>query len=315
MPLIKFSQTERRRISMFFICLGVALAAWLFFALSNSYVYQARTLVRFVNFPQNKAFHSLQSDTVKLQIEGTGWQLLFSKLRISPQSIDIDLKDLNKQTFINLSDQLGYINQQFSSTQKIVYIQPDTLYFDFSSRAIKKVPVELVGDLQFQKQYGISDSVTIRPAYVTITGPKEDLSKIRVWKTDSLNVKNVSGKISKRVPFKRPSMANINIYPSYAEVSVPVDEFTEKTVEVSIKVANNRNYRDINLLPEKVKITFMTALSNYSKIDRDYFEATVDLDNWTERSYKQLPVILTRFPGFCKLVKIEPQAVDFIIQK
>ncbi len=315
MPLIKFSQTERRRISMFFICLGVALAAWLFFALSNSYVYQARTLVRFVNFPQNKAFHSLQSDTVKLQIEGTGWQLLFSRLRISPQSIDIDLKDLNKQTFINLSDQLGYINQQFSSTQKIVYIQPDTLYFDFSSRAIKKVPVELVGDLQFQKQYGISDSVTIRPAYVTITGPKEDLSKIRVWKTDSLNVKNVSGKISKRVPFKRPSMANINIYPSYAEVSVPVDEFTEKTVEVSIKVANNRNYRDINLLPEKVKITFMTALSNYSKIDRDYFEATVDLDNWTERSYKQLPVILTRFPGFCKLVKIEPQAVDFIIQK
>lgn len=315
MPLIKFSQTERRRISMFFICLGVALAAWLFFALSNSYVYQARTLVRFVNFPQNKAFHSLQSDTVKLQIEGTGWQLLFSKLRISPQSIDIDLKDLNKQTFINLSDQLGYINQQFSSTQKIVYIQPDTLYFDFSSRAIKKVPVELVGDLQFQKQYGISDSVTIRPAYVTITGPKEDLSKIRVWKTDSLNVKNVSGNISKRIPFKRPSMANINIYPSYAEVSVPVDEFTEKTVEVSIKVANNRNYRDINLLPEKVKITFMTALSNYSKIDRDYFEATVDLDNWTERSYKQLPVILTRFPGFCKLVKIEPQAVDFIIQK
>lgn len=315
MPLIKFSQTERRRISMFFICLGVALAAWLFFALSNSYVYQARTLVRFVNFPQNKAFHSLQSDTVKLQIEGTGWQLLFSKLRISPQSIDVDLKDLNKQTFINLSDQLGYINQQFSSTQKIVYIQPDTLYFDFSSRAIKKVPVELVGDLQFQKQYGISDSVTIRPAYVTITGPKEDLSKIRVWKTDSLNVKNVSGNISKRIPFKRPSMANINIYPSYAEVSVPVDEFTEKTVEVSIKVANNRNYRDINLLPEKVKITFMTALSNYSKIDRDYFEATVDLDNWTERSYKQLPVILTRFPGFCKLVKIEPQAVDFIIQK
>ena len=315
MPFIKFSQTEKRRISMFFVCLAFAIGAWLFFALSNSYVYQARTLVRFVNFPQNKAFHSLQSDTVKLQIEGTGWQLLFSKLRISPQSVDIDLKDLNKQTFINLSDQLGYINQQFSSTQKIVYVQPDTLYFDFSSRAIKEVPVELVGNLQFQKQYGISDSVIIKPAYVTITGPKEDLSKISVWKTDSLNVENLSGTVNAKIPFKRPSLANINIYPAYAEVKVPVDEFTEKTIEVSIIVRNNRNYRDINLLPEKVKITFMTALGNYSKLDRDFFEASVDLDNWTERSYKQLPVILTRFPGFCKLVKIEPQAVDFIIQK
>ena len=315
MPLIKFSQTERRRISMFFICLAFALGAWLFFSLSNSYVYQARTVVRFVNFPQNKAFHSLQSDTVKLQIEGTGWQLLFSKLRINPQSVNIDLKDLNKQTFINLSDQLGYINQQFSSTQKIVYVQPDTLYFDFSSRAIKKVPVQLVTDFQFVKQYGISDTTKISPAYVTITGPKEDLSKILVWRTDTLKARGISGNLSSKIQLKRPTLANINIYPSYAEVKVPIDEFTEKTVEVSIKVRNNRNYHDIKLLPEKVKITFMTALGNYSRIDRDFFEATVDLDNWAQRSYKQLPVILTRFPDFCTLVRIEPQAVDFIVQK
>lgn len=315
MPFIKFSQTERRRISMFFVCLAFAVGAWLFFALSNSYVYQARTVVRFVNFPQNKAFHSLQSDTVKLQVEGTGWQLLFSKLRISPRSVDIDLKDLSKQTFINLSDQLGYINQQFSSTQKIVYVQPDTLYFDFSSRAIKRVPVELVSNIQFLKQYGIADSIAINPAYVTVTGPKDDLSKISVWRTDTLIAKNIAGNISTKVPLKRPSMANINIYPSYAEVRIPVEEFTEKTIEVSVNVRNNRKYRDVKLLPEKVQITFMTALGNFSRIDRDFFEATVDLDNWTERSYKQLPVKLTRFPDFCKLIRIEPQVVDFIIQK
>jgi len=300
---------------MFFVCLAFALGAWLFFALSNSYVYQARTVVRFVNFPQNKAFHSLQSDTVKLQIEGTGWQLLFSRLRINPQSVDIDLKDLNKQTFVNLSDQLGYINQQFSSTQKVVYVQPDTLYFDFSSRAIKKVPVQLVTDIQFVKQYGISDTTKINPAYVTVTGPKEDLSKIVIWKTDTLKAKDISGNISSKISLKRPMLANINIYPSYAEVKVPIDEFTEKTVEVSIKVRNNRNYYDIKLLPDKVKITFMTSLGNYSKIDRDSFEATVDLDSWTEKSYRQLPVLLTRFPDFCKLVRIEPQALDFIIKK
>ncbi|SKB39449.1 CdaR family protein [Daejeonella lutea] len=315
MPFIKFSQSERRRISLFFICLAVALGAWLFFALSNSYVYQARTVVRFVNFPQNKAFHSLQSDTVKLQIEGTGWQLLFSKMRINPRSVDIDLKDLNKQTFINLSDQLGYINRQFSSTQKIVYVQPDTLYFDFSSRAIKKVPVELVSDIKFVKQYGISDDVKINPSYVTVTGPKEDLSKITVWKTDTLTAKNISRSISSKLAFKHPSMANINIYPSYADVKIPVEEFTEKMVEVTIKVQNNRNYQDVKLLPEKAKIRFMTALSNYSKIDRDYFEVVVDLDNWTQKSYNQLPLKIAKFPDFCRLISIEPQAVDFIIQK
>lgn len=315
MPLIKFSQSERRRLSLFFICLTFALGAWLFFALSNSYIYQARTLVRFVNFPQNKAFHSLQSDTVKLQIEGTGWQLLFSRLRISPRSIDIDLKDLNKQTFVNLSDQLGYINRQFSSTQKIVYIMPDTLYFDFSSRAIKKVPLKLISNIQFIKQYGVSDSVLITPSHVTVTGPKEDLAKIKFWSTDSLKRQDVAGSISSKVLLKRPGKANINIYPAMAEVKIPVAEFTEKSIEIPIRVINNRTFYDVKLLPEKVKITFMTALSNYSKIDRDYFEATVDLNNWTEKAYKQLPVKLARFPKYCKLIRVEPQNVDFIIQK
>ncbi len=315
MPLIKFSQSERRRLSLFFICLALALGAWLFFALSNSYIYQGRTLVRFVNFPQNKAFHSLQSDTVKLQIEGTGWQLLFSRLRISPRSIDIDLKDLNKQTFVSLSDQLGYINRQFSSTQKIVYIMPDTLYFDFSSRAIKKVPLKLISNIQFIKQYGVADSVQMTPSYVTITGPKEDLAKINFWNTDLLNLKDVAGNISSKIALQRPVKANINIYPAMAEVKIPVDEFTEKSIEIPIKVLNNRSFHDVKLLPEKVKITFMTALSNYSTTDREYFEATVNLNNWTEKGYKQLPVKLTRFPDYCKLIRVEPQNVDFIIQK
>lgn len=315
MPFIKFSKSERRRLSLFFICLALAIGAWLFFALSNKYNYQARTVVRYVNFPQNKAFHPLQSDTVRLQIEGTGWQLLFSRLRISPESIDIDLRELNKQTFINLSDQLGYINRQFSSTQKIVYIQPDTLYFDFSSRVVKKVPITLLHNIRFQKQYGISDSIQINPAYVTVTGPVEDLASIKTWETDTLILRNIAGDISQKVAMKRPLKANINIYPSLADIKIPVDEFTEKTVEVPVKILNNHNYNEIKLLPDKVSITFMVSLRDYTMIDRDFFEVTVDFDDWAKRSYKQLPLRLSRFPQFCRLVRIEPQNVDFIVQR
>lgn len=171
MPFIKFTKIERRRISLFLLCLLFAVGAWLFIALSNRYVYQAQTLVHFVNLPENRAFHPLQSDTVRLQVEGTGWQLLFSKLRINPQSVDAELKELRKQNFIKLSDQIQKINDQVGSTQKVVYIYPDTLYFDFSSSAVKKIPVVLKENIQFKEQFGISDSAEISPAFVTITGP------------------------------------------------------------------------------------------------------------------------------------------------
>ena len=315
MPFIKFSKVERRRISLFFVCLLFAVGAWMFFALSNRYVYQVQTLVHYVNFPDNKAFHSLQSDTIDLQIEGTGWQLLFSKLRINPQSVNIDLEKLEKQTYINLSDQLSYINKQFESAQKVVNIRPNTLYFDFSSRAVKKIPIRLNYDIRFENHYGISDTIQIYPSYVTVTGPVNELKKLDYWYTDTLKLKNITSNYNGKISLQRPVKANISIYPKLVDLKLMVDEYTEKVVDVPIVLLNNNEFKNVKLLPDKVEITFLTTLSNYSKIDRRNFEASVDLNNWKSKGYKQLPVVISKFPEFCELVKIEPQNIDFIIQK
>ena len=315
MPFIKFSKVERRRISLFFVCLLFAVGAWMFFALSNRYVYQVQTLVHYVNFPDNKAFHSLQSDTIDLQIEGTGWQLLFSKLRINPQSVNIDLEKLEKQTYINLFDQLSYINKQFESAQKVVNIHPDILYFDFSSRAVKKIPIRLNYDIRFENHYGISDTIQIYPSYVTVTGPVNELKKLDYWYTDTLKLKNITSNYNGKISLQRPIKANISIYPNLVDLMLMVDEYTEKVVDVPIVLLNNNEFKNVKLLPDKVEITFLTTLSNYSKIDRRNFEASVDLNNWKSKGYKQLPVVISKFPEFCELVKIEPQNIDFIIQK
>ena len=307
MPLIKLSKLERRRLSLFFFCLIFATGAWLFFALSNRYVYPANTLVKYTHLPQNKAFHPLQSDTVKLQVEGTGWQLIFSRLRIKPPSVTVDLRDLNKRNFIIFSDQLANINEQLESDQKVILVQPDTLYFDFSTRTVKKVPVRVVKD--------ISGKIQLNPEYVTVSGPFEDLVQIDVWDTEKLKLEDVNGTISANVPLKKPAKANIDIYPSVIDVKIPVDEFTEMSMDVPVRMLNNNSYKEIKLLPEKIKITYMVALNNFPKIDRNSFEASVDMAKWTEKGFPQLPVRLSRIPDYCKIIRIEPQAVDFLILK
>ncbi|WP_395625360.1 YbbR-like domain-containing protein [Daejeonella sp.] len=315
MPFIKFSPLERRRISIFFVCFIFAVGAWIFIALSNSYIYQVQTIVRFVNIPDNKAFNPLQSDTLDLRVEGTGWQLLFSKLRINPQSVDVDLEKLKKQSFVDLSTQLFAINQQFQSNQKVIGIRPDTLYFDFSSRALKKIPIRVNSNIRFQNNFGISDKIEISPSFVTVSGPQNELDKLDYWYTDSLMLKNINTNISTRISLNSPLKANISIYPRAVDLKIIVDEYTEKVVEVPVKLINNNEFRNVKLLPDKVKITFLTALSNYKKIDRGNFELTADLDKWKLKGYKQLPVLISKFPEYCELVKIEPQNLDFIIQK
>jgi YbbR domain-containing protein len=315
MPFIKLTKIEQKRFLVLVTCLLLAIAGWLFLALNNKYVYTAKTVLAYTNAPQKKAFHPLQSDTVDLQVEGTGWQLLFARLRVNPPSISISLEKLNNRNYILFSEQLYSVNNQLETRQKIISIRPDTLYFDFSKRTVKKVPVRLISNLQFTKQFGISDEIELNPDYVTVSGPQEELGKISEWRTDTLKLDNVHGFSVARVAMKQNVLKNVSIFPSSVEVKIPVDEFTEKTLDVPLKVINNTDYDAIRLFPKKVKITFMVALSSYQQVNEDFVEAVVDLNEWRLLRHDQLTVKLTRFPDYCKLVKIFPEKIDFIIDK
>ncbi len=315
MSLVKLTIPERKRIMILISCFLLAIAGWLFMALNNKYVYTAKTVLIYKNFPQNKAFHPLQPDTVDLQVEGTGWQLLFARLRVNPQSIDISLDNLKSRNYILISEQLYSVNNQLETSQKIISVKPDTLYFDFSRRTVKRVPVKLLSNLEFTNQYGISGDVAITPAYVTVSGPTADLESIQEWKTDTLELENVQYTTTTRVNMLQNQRKNVSIFPNSVEVKIPVDEFTEKTVEVSLKIINNKEYHNVKIYPKKVKITFLVPLSSYNVVNDRFIEAVVDLNEWKQLGHETLRVKITRFPDFCKFVKTSPSKVDFIIER
>jgi len=315
MPLIRLTKIERKRFLALISCLLLAIAAWLVMALNNKYVYTAKTVLVYKNFPQNKAFHPLQSDTVDLQVEGTGWQLLFARMRVSPPSISISLDKLNNKDYILFSEQLFSVNNQLETSQKIISVKPDTLYFDFSKRKVKRVPVKLLSRFNFANQYGVSDDIQVTPSYVTVSGPQQDIEKIKEWKTDTLKLENLQNTTVTRVAMMQNRFKNVNIFPASVEVNVPVDEFTEKTIELPLKVINNPEYYGLKLYPKKVKVTFLVALSSYQQINEEFMEATVDLNEWKQLHHQQLSVTMTRFPEFCKFVRVVPNKVDFIIER
>lgn len=315
MPFIKLTKVERKRFLMLLACLLFAIGAWLFNALNNKYKYTARTELIYKDEPQNKAFKPLQPDLVDLTVEGTGWQLLFSRLRIKPQSITVSLAQLSRRSYVLFSEQLDQVNKQLETSQKIISIYPDTLYFDFSKRTNKRVPIKLVQNFTFAKQYGVSNPILLKPAYVNISGPQEELTKISEWYTDTLKLDDLQNTSKTRVAIRQNNSNNITIYPTNIGVTVPVDEFTEKTVEVPLKIINNVNFYDIKLYPKKVAVTFMIALSSYQEVDEDFIEAVVDANDWRILGHDKLTVRIKRFPNYCKLLKIFPSNVDFIIEK
>jgi YbbR domain-containing protein len=125
----------------------------------------------------------------------------------------------------------------------------------------------------------------------------------------------VSETVNTRVNLAPAKEGNVSVYPKSIQVTIPVDEFTEKTLLIPVKVINNNNNDDLKIFPQKVKVTFITSLNRYSEIGEDFFEATADIDLWRRHGYKELPVVISKIPEYCRIVRIEPQNVDFIIKK
>lgn len=314
MPLITLNRIERRRLAVFFSCLIVASATWMLIALSGNYKYRVDSRINYIDPPENRAYHPLQEDSVSLQIEGSGWQLLFSRLRLQPPVINVSLSSLSSRSYIVFSNQLNELNKQFDSNQRVIAVDPDTLFFDFSKRSVKKIPVRLIQNISFVPTYGIAGPIRLIPDHVIVNGAAADLKKLDFWPTAIFTKTEVSDNISAKVGFMQSRSDNMDVFPLSVKVEIPVERFTEKIVEVPVKVLNAEGY-DVQVLPEKVSVTILTALSRYASINQDSFVVSVNLNDPREPGYSQLPLKLTHIPAFSKLVKIDPQVVDFFIKK
>ncbi|MFD2871085.1 CdaR family protein [Mucilaginibacter ximonensis] len=315
MAILKLSAAERRRISAFFTCLVLALVAWVITVLSSSYNYTVKEIITFKNAPLKRAFHSLQSDTVNITVKGTGWQMLLSKIREANHQIKIDLSPLDYEDFVVVSSQLPAINAEKAIHNQIIAITPDTLYFDFTNRSVRRVPVRLIKSIKYMPQFTQSGLSIIKPAYVTISGPSNLIDKIDVWHTDSLVLKNINEDVTTALNLRVPAEGNISVYPKTVQVTIPVEEYTEKTLELPVKLIGNVDYYNVKLFPQKVKVTFTTSLNRYADIDEELFEAQADLNLWRTYGISTLPVKVVRMPAFCKLVSVEPGNVDFIVKR
>ncbi len=315
MALVKLSTTERRRLSAFITCLVFATIAWVFTTLSNKYTFTVKQLIAYRNAPVKRVSHSLQPDTITATLQGTGWQMLFSKINAENKVITVDLQQLANKDYVVLSSQLKQINSRKEFDEQVMALSPDTLFFDFLDRAVKRVPVQLVSNIKYQHQFTQSNDVIIKPSYVTISGSSSAIDKIKSWNTDTLKLDSVSETAHSLINLQTHKEGGITVLPRTVQVTLPVDEFTEKTIAIPVKLLNNHNYYIVKVFPQKVKVTFMVALNKYTVVDDDFFEATVDLNLWQEKGYTTLPIKLTQVPKYCKIVKIEPQNVDFIVRK
>lgn len=299
----------------------IAVLFWLVNSLSKLYTTTVRIPVNYVNVP-----FSLEQDkplpaAILVEIEGTGFHLFSNDFRkIKELIIDFNSPlfrngDLNKHVSVSTLNVLKEFISISDSKYKIVNISPDSISCDYTKKFTIKSPVVLSAQIGFSKQFFQSSPPIIIPDSIEIAGSQNELSKIAFVKTQVVSFKAVNKNIFFNAKLLNPYGDKIVFSKDKVWVMVPVKEYTEVNLIVDIEKIYYQN-KAVTLIPGKVKVTFRVPLNHFSTINKEDFHAEISApDKSISLNEKKLKVIITHFPKSISLTSIEPELVDYLIEK
>ena len=304
------------RASIFFFCLLLATFFWFLSSLSKQYTTNLTIPIEYTSF--NKDFILVEDpvEYVEIQVSGNGFELLGEQMSLNRNSITVNLSEamrLGKNRFgIPTSKLKNEIYEYLDKDIRFERITSDSILFKTDKRVIRKLKVIPKVDLSFESSYNLMGEISSNPNYVEVSGPQGELDSLQFISTEVITRSDVNDSLNITYSFaKDQRYQSLDIVPDEISILVPVDKFTEKSFEVP--VTWNKDI-SIRTFPNKVKVVFLVPLSNYEQLTERDIEAKVNLEKGYEKK-KRLKITVEGVPSFAKLLRTEPEKIEFIIKK
>lgn len=269
--LTDFFRSDRGVLLM---CMMVSLLFWLIVKLSENFRSQTTIPLQFV-LPAHMTFASPSPGQLEIDLEGQGWDLLGVRFRNrEPLVFEVPQQD---ELLISNRQLKDRVQNRQSEKIKVLETRPDFVRMNLESRHRKTVPVRPVTNLSFASQYKSAGPIRVRPDSVEIIGPRSDLEALSFWPTEILAMAELREPLTVIQPLVPPENLQISLNPSAVQISVPVEQFTEKIVFIPIKVINATD--SLRIYPSQVRVSFSIGLSQYEEVESSHFSASADLEN------------------------------------
>lgn len=307
---------QSREFFVFLVFFCIAGAYWVLQTLNNDFETEITFPVRLKGMPENVVVTSEPPSELRVLVKDRGTVLLNYSLSKNFYPITIDFADYKyvADHHIRLcgSDLFQKIQEQFNASTQLLSVTPDTIDVYFSTGEAKRVPVRLQGSVNAASQYYLSDTL-FSPDSVLVYAPSGILDTVEAVYTQPLNEENIADTFIRKLPVvKRRGMKCV---PDEVELTLPIDMFTEKSVEVPLEGIGFPSGKVLRTFPSKVKISFQIGLGRFRQVNADDFHLFVSYDELLELGAEKCTVRLDHIPEGVLNVRVEPDQVDFLIEQ
>lgn len=310
-----------RKVIIFLFFTLVSAIFWFLNALSKDYTTEIEYPVKYINLPEDKVLVDELPVRMTLKVNAYGFILLKYKFSLNLEPVIVDVANLPLKNFQGqksryyvltsfIKDRIG---TDLEDDVKIMDIKPDSLIFHFSTVIKKRVPVVADIDMAFEQQFMQCGKVVSIPDSIDISGPQTIVDTITRITTEHLDLGTLDKTTRRNVACNR--IEGINISEKRVVVEIPVEKFTEKKVNVPVKIKNLPLGTSIMVYPKEVTVSCMVGLSQFDKLSAADFVAEIDYNSTKDNISNKMQVALRSQPPHVKTAKIWPKSVEYIIEK
>ena len=306
---------KSREFLIFLFFMFVSFSFWLLQVLNDDYETEYTVSLRMKDVPDNVVLTSELPSKMKITLKDRGTVLVNYSLGqgLMPLTLDFaEYSDKGNQVRIPSMTLAKKISAQLSQSTKLVAIKPDTLEFIYTKGAAKTVPVKICGTITPERQYYVSDTI-FSPDSVRVYAPKSILDTITAAYTKTIDFEEVSDTVCKRVSFA--SVKGARFIPDYSDLTLKVDVYAEKTVDVPVVGVNFPHDKVLRTFPSKAKVTFQIGLSRFMEVGADDFQVVVDYDDLQNEDGDKCKLQLKEIPKGVNHVRVNPNEMDYIIEQ
>ena len=310
--LLKDGRTFFRKEWIAFLwCFVMALLFWFLKVLEDDYIHQVQIEINYENLPEDRVFTEPLPENILVEIEAPGWQLIRPYIFGKPSPITLNYEKIEEDGgSLNLNQNMQLFQDIIPSEAEIRSFFPESLHFFHEPKAIRIVPVRKNVHVSTASGYGLSGQIEVEPDSIEVQGALSDINEIEYVETEDLQFENLNAHTEQQALLIHDN-TQVNFQQNYVQIIIPVERLTEKSVSVPVEILNKDARYGLQLVPDKVQLTFQIPLSLYGDINEDSFDLVVDAARAYRDSLNQLPVKIDSKPDNIQSLRMEPKYLDY----
>lgn len=312
-----FLHHQQWKEALVFSCFVLlAFGFWLLQSLQQEYEIGIKIPVRYKNVPSDIAFTNDAPTEVIAKVKDRGCVLLNYSFGRTFAPIEVQLADTNKrqgEIFITQKEIENGVLKQLITSTSLIGCAPATIELTYSKRQQKSVPVMFDGEIHTKPGFQLSGEIEITPPTVNIYATHEVLDSINIVKTVPTEIKEGNKNVTRKLQLEK--IDGVNIDPKQVSVTIPIEEYTEKTLDIPIHCIDLPDNYTIRMFPPTVKVTCSVPLSRFKELSADQFAIRINYSELEQNLNGTLPISLDEKPAWVHMATLFPEKVEFIIEE